>query len=67
MSNAVIDKTIQNYLKAVEQQFGQENREKTVLKHLGSSTFFLKKHNVKQGRTVDMGDLQLMTQHLETV
>jgi len=67
MSNAVIEKTMQNYLNAVEQQYGQKNREKTMLKHLGSSTFFLKKHNVEQGRTVDMGDLQLMTQHLETV
>ncbi len=66
MSNAVIEKTIQNYLNAVEQQYGQENRAKTVVKHVGSSTFFLKKHNVKQGRTVDMDDLQLMTHHLET-
>jgi len=67
MSNVTIEKTMQDYLNAVEQQYGQENREKTVIKHLGSSTFFLKKHNVEQGRTVDMGDLQLMTHHLETV
>jgi len=65
MSNAVIEKTIQNYLDAVEQHYGQEIRDKTVIKHLGSSTFLLKKHNVQQARTVDMDDLQLMTRHLK--
>jgi len=30
MSNAVIEKTMQDYLNAAEQQYGQENREKTV-------------------------------------
>jgi len=66
MANAIIEKTIQDYLNAVEHKYGLENRNKTVVKHIGSSTFFLKKHHVEQGRTIDMGDLQLMTRHLKS-
>jgi len=67
MANATIEKTIQNYLNAVEHKYGLENRNKTVVKHLGGSTFFLKKHHRAQGRTIAMDDLQLMTNHLKSV
>jgi len=66
MANAIIEKTIQNYLDAVEHKYGRDNRGKTVVKYLGSTTFFLKKHHVEQGRTIDMDDLQLMTRHLKS-
>jgi len=66
MANATIEKTIQNYLNAVEHKYGLENRKKTIVKQIDGSTFFLKKHNLEQGRTIYMGDLQLMTKHLES-
>ncbi len=66
MANATIEKTIQNYLNAVEHKYGLENRKKTIVKQIDGSTFFLKKHNLEQGRTIYMGDLQLMTRHLES-
>ncbi len=60
----VVEKTIQNYLDAVEHKFGRDSRERTIVKHLGSTNFLLKKHSAEQGRTVHMDDLQLMARHL---
>jgi len=58
--------TISSYLQAVEQQFGSMARSKTILKHRGGRTFFLKKHSDKYGHTIHLGDLQLMIRHLKT-
>jgi len=40
----IIKQTITSYLEATEQKFGSSARAKTVLKHRGGRTFFLKKH-----------------------
>jgi len=58
--------TISAYLEAVEQQFGSIARSKTILKHRGSRTFFLKKHSDEYGQTINLGDLKLMIRHLKT-
>jgi len=62
----IIKQTIAAYLEAVEQKFGSIARSKTVLKHRGSRTFFLKKHSAEHGRTINLGDLKLMIRHLKT-
>jgi len=62
----IITQTISSYLEAVEQKFGSTARSKTVLKHRGSRTFFLKKHTAEYGQTINLGDLKLMIRHLKT-
>jgi len=65
--NMIIKQTITSYLEATEQKFGSSARAKTVLKHRGGRTFFLKKHNAAHGQTINLGDLKLMIRHLKTV
>jgi len=61
----IIKQTIADYMEAVEQKFGSLARAKTVLKHRGSRTFFLKKHSAEHGQTINLGDLKLMIRHLK--
>jgi len=60
-----IQKTINEYLDAVEKKFGTEAREQTTLVHEDGSVFVLKRHSDKRPSTVMMGDLLLMTKHLK--
>ncbi|MDX8405996.1 MAG: hypothetical protein R8K50_07585 [Mariprofundus sp.] len=61
-----IQKTINNYLDAVEKKFGADARKKTVVKHRGGNTFALKRANALHAQSVDLGNLSLMTRQLQT-
>ncbi|TLS68289.1 hypothetical protein FE236_04980 [Mariprofundus erugo] len=56
---------INKYLEATEAKFGAEARSKTVVKYRGGMNFFIKRHIDKHAHVVDMGNLQLMTRHLQ--
>jgi len=65
MPKSIINNAIESHLNAVETKFGKEAREKTRLIHQDGSIFILKRHNAKQPFTVFLGDLLLMTKHLQ--
>ncbi len=60
-----IQKTIKNYLDAVEKKFGIDARKNTELKHRGGSTFMLKQADAKYPQVIDMGNLSQMTRQIQ--
>ncbi len=59
-----IQKTIKNYLDAVEKKFGIEARKNTKLKHRGGSTFMLKQADANHAQVIDLGSLSQMTRQI---
>ncbi|MDQ6973784.1 MAG: hypothetical protein Q9M10_02780 [Mariprofundaceae bacterium] len=60
-----IQNTIKAYLDAVEEKFGHQAREKTVLTHRNGVSFYLKRPDQHQPSLVDMGMIQLMTKQMK--
>ena len=60
-----IHKAIDTYLDAVEKKFGTDVRRKTEVAHRGGNTFVLKRAEARHGQVVDLGNLTLMTKHLQ--
>ncbi|MDQ6996725.1 MAG: hypothetical protein Q9M82_04595 [Mariprofundus sp.] len=60
-----IQKTINNYLEAVEKKFGIEARKNTKLQHRGGSTFMLKRADANHPQVIDMGSLSQMTRQMQ--
>jgi len=59
-----IQKAMNNYLAAVENRFGSDARNKTVVSHRGGNAFAVKRADALHPQIVDMGNLTLMTRHL---
>ena len=62
-----VKKAINKYLEAIEKKFGADARQNTQLEYRGGNNFFLKKANASYGQVVDLGNLSLMTRHLQSV
>ncbi len=60
-----IQKTIKNYLNAVEKKFGIHARKNTDLKHRGGSTFVLKQADANHAQVIDLGRLSQMTKQMQ--
>ncbi len=60
-----IQKTIKNYLDAVEKKFGAEARKNTKLQHRGGSTFMLKRADANHPQLVDLGNLSYMARQMQ--
>jgi len=61
-----IKKAMNNYLEAIEKKLGADARKNTRLEHRGGMNFFLKKADARHGQVVDLGNLTLMTRHIQT-
>jgi len=61
-----IKKAIDNYLAAVERVYGEPAKAATKLKHVDGVNFVLRKHTDNQPHVVDIHDLSLLTQRLES-
>jgi len=59
-----IQKTINNYLKAVEKKFGIDARKNTELEYRGGSTFMLKRADAQHPQVIDMGSLSQMARQM---
>jgi len=62
---AIIKMTIENYLEAVEKNFGSQARENTTITHRNGVSFSLKRENQSKASLVDMGMIQLMTKQMQ--
>ncbi|MFQ5344744.1 MAG: hypothetical protein ACE5DZ_02150 [Mariprofundus sp.] len=61
-----IKKAMNNYLAAIEKKFGAEARKSIRLEYRGGLKFFLKKGEAAHGQVVDLGNLTLMTRHIQS-
>jgi len=60
-----IQKTIKNYLDAVETKFGIDARKNTDLQYRGGSTFMLKRADANHAQVIDLGNLSQMAKQMQ--